>query len=68
MVMGVMAIRIWLLPKGWPVSFNLAVQVVAGGAIYGTVLMLGYRERVLRYVRFFRQLRKKRDLLATADL
>ncbi len=68
MVTGVMAIRIWLLSRGWPVTFNLAVQVVAGGAIYGTVLMLGYRETVLRYVRFFRQLRKKRDLLATADL
>jgi teichuronic acid exporter len=68
MVAGLMAIRISPLPGGWPVSFSLAVQVVAGGAIYGTVLMLGYRERVLRYVRFFRQLRKKRDLLATADL
>jgi PST family polysaccharide transporter len=46
------------LPKNWPVILRLAIQIAAGGAIYSGILLTVYRERMLRYLRFFRQLRR----------
>jgi PST family polysaccharide transporter len=57
MCLAVLAIRS-ILPASWPAQTALAVQVAAGAAVYGAILILAFRERVLRYVRFLQDLRK----------
>ena len=61
MCAAVLAIRHWLLPATWPAKTLLAVQVAAGGAVYAAVLMGFFRERILRYVRFLQDMRKKKS-------
>jgi len=61
MCVAVLAIRQWLLPAMWPAKILLAVQVATGGVVYGAVLMGFFRERVLRYVRFLQDMRKKKS-------
>jgi len=62
MCIAVLALRQWLLPPSWSIRTSLAMQVAAGGAVYGAVLVGFFRERVLRYVRFLRDVRRgKKD-------
>jgi PST family polysaccharide transporter len=51
MVAAVLGIRIYL-PKNWPPAAGLSIQIMAGGAVYCSVMWLFFRERMLRYVRF----------------
>jgi teichuronic acid exporter len=44
------------LPRTAPAGLRLAIQVTAGAAVYSGILLIFYRQRVLRYTRFFRQL------------
>jgi PST family polysaccharide transporter len=53
MAVAVIAMRFWLIPAGWPPALSLAIQVIAGGAVYCGVIWVLYRERIMRYVRFF---------------
>ena len=53
---GAVAAKHWLL--GSDARVSLAILVVIGGAVYAAILMTFYRERVIRYVRFLRGLRK----------
>jgi O-antigen/teichoic acid export membrane protein len=62
MVCAVFALRAWLLPPAWPSLWRLIAQAATGGAAYAAVLLGPYRPRVLRYVRFFLQLRKDRKV------
>jgi PST family polysaccharide transporter len=57
MCLALLAIR-QILPASWPAQITLAVQVAVGAAVYGAILILAFRERVLRYVRFLQDLRK----------
>ena len=65
MIAGVLLVAA-LLPKNWPVTLRLGIQVATGGAIYGGILLTVYRERVLRYLRIFRQVRRGRPLTPEA--
>jgi teichuronic acid exporter len=56
MLAAVLAAKHWLL--GSDARVSLAILVVIGGAVYAAILMTFYRERVIRYVRFLRGLRK----------
>jgi hypothetical protein len=58
---AVLALRAWLLPATCPVLWKLTAEVAAGGVAYAAVVLGPYRSRVLKYVRFFLQLRKERD-------
>lgn len=67
MLAAVMAIRMWVPMNGWPVLARLIVQVAAGGAVYGLLMITVFRERVLRYVKFLQGLRKDRDVPAVVE-
>jgi hypothetical protein len=56
MVGVLLVLKTWL--PGWTPIERLAVEVPAGGVIYGAVLFTIFRKRVLRYVRFVLELRK----------
>ena len=60
---AVLALKAWLLPATWPALGRLTAQVAVGGVAYAAVLLGPYRSKVLKYVRFFLQLRKQRDAL-----
>ena len=55
MVAAVLLVAGWL-PMNWPPALHLAVQVAAGGVAFIGILLAVYRNRILRYVRFLRQL------------
>jgi PST family polysaccharide transporter len=57
MVAAVLAVAGYL-PQHAPAALRLAVQVAAGSVVYGAILLVFYRQRVLRYTNFLRQLRK----------
>jgi hypothetical protein len=61
MAIAVLAIRAWLLPGAWPVRWRLIVEVAAGGLIYAALLLGICRSSVLKYIRFFAELRKARS-------
>ena len=61
---AVFALRAWLAMGQWPVVASLLLQVTIGAAVYAGVLWGFFRERVMRYVRFVRELRKERDIVA----
>jgi O-antigen/teichoic acid export membrane protein len=48
------------LPSSWPVQARLAVQIFTGGAVYAGFILLFFRARILRYVKFLSSLRKGR--------
>jgi len=51
MVCVVLALRVWVLP-GMSPPVSLTIQVLSGGATYGAILFGGFRDCVLRYIRF----------------
>jgi O-antigen/teichoic acid export membrane protein len=65
MVAGLLPLRIWLLNTGARPMLSLVIMVAAGGALYAAVLMVFYRQRVIRYVHFLRGLRKGSEELVT---
>lgn len=68
MCLSVLAFRQWLLPAAWSPRLALAVQVAVGGAVYSAVLLGFFRERVLRYVRFLRDMRNRNNTPALTSL
>ncbi len=60
MCVAVLAARQWLLPPSWSPKLALAAQVGIGGAVYSIVLLSAFRPRILRYVRFVKDLRGKK--------
>jgi PST family polysaccharide transporter len=66
MILAVWAVGRFLPPGVAPV-WRLGIQVAAGGAVYGAVLLGPYRQRVLHYVRFFLNLRKRHGVPAGAE-
>lgn len=59
MILAVLALRQWMpILASWPVLIRLIFLIAAGGVVYGGVLMGLFRERVFRYLRFMRDLRK----------
>jgi teichuronic acid exporter len=67
MLAAVLATRLWLLSSEARPLVRLAVMVAVGGAGYAAVLLTCYRERVIRYLRFLRGLRKAGEELVTAE-
>ena len=66
MIAALLAWRWWGGGMQLSPIFKLAGEIVAGGAIYGGVLLGFYRGRIFRYVDFVRGLRKgKTGLVAT---
>ena len=57
MVTAVLFLRVWLLAQSWSVIWVLAGEVAAGAVVYGTVLLLFFRGRIARFVRFAREMR-----------
>jgi O-antigen/teichoic acid export membrane protein len=60
-------LRAWLAPQPWPVGLRLTVQVAVGAVVYVSVLMGFFREKVMRYVRFVRDLRKEKGSAQESD-
>jgi hypothetical protein len=59
MILAVLALRQWMpILASWPVVIRLIFLIAAGAVVYGGVLMGLFRERVFRYLRFMRDLRK----------
>jgi O-antigen/teichoic acid export membrane protein len=54
------------LPRTAPAGLRLAIQVTTGGAVYSSILVIFYRQRLFRYVRFFRQLWRERSQAGAA--
>jgi teichuronic acid exporter len=50
------------LPASWPGQARLVVQVLTGGVVYAGFILLFFRARVLRYVRFLSSLRKAKTV------
>jgi PST family polysaccharide transporter len=55
MLGAIFGLRRWITPRGW---VGLIAEVALGGAVYGAVLWVLYRHRVMRFVRFFLDLRR----------
>jgi hypothetical protein len=51
-------LRLWLAAHPWSAIASLCIQVIVGGVVYLAVLMSLFGARILRYVRFLRDLRK----------
>ena len=60
MIVGVYALKTWLVPGAWLPIWRLSIEVAAGGIIYGGILYVFYRPLLTRYVQFFLRLRKNR--------
>ena len=59
--LAALGVKRWLIPHSASAFWSLAGQVVAGGVVYGAVLMIFYRPLVMRYVQFAIRLRSKGD-------
>jgi teichuronic acid exporter len=55
MLAAIFGLRRGMTPHGW---LGLTAEVALGGVAYGAVLWLLYRQRVMRFVRFFLDLRR----------
>lgn len=55
MTVALLAFREWLQPASWSVRTMLIAQIAVGAAAYGTVLIVFFRERLQRYVRFLKE-------------
>ncbi|MCU1336619.1 MAG: lipopolysaccharide biosynthesis protein [Bryobacterales bacterium] len=62
MVAAVGALRVWLPLEHWPPLASLLLQVTVGAAMYAGVLLTFFRERVLRFVYFLRDLRREKEV------
>jgi PST family polysaccharide transporter len=61
MALGIRGLQLWLAGRGWPAVASLAAQIVTGAAIYGLLLMLAFRGKLMRYVGFVRDLRAQKN-------
>jgi O-antigen/teichoic acid export membrane protein len=66
MVPTVLLLHDWLTPRLWPVVLLLGAKVAAGGLVYAAVLVLFFRPRLDRYVRFAQDLRSRQPVAAAA--
>jgi hypothetical protein len=57
MLAAILGLRAWMSPHGWP---GLISEVALGGAVYCAALRVFYFDRVMRFVRFLRDLRGSR--------
>ena len=63
MLLAILGLRWWLRLQGWP---GLMAEVTLGGVVYGGVLWVFFRERVMRFYRFFGGLRAPQSSAAAA--
>ena len=68
MVGAVFALRSWLAAEQWPAVASLLLQVTVGAVAYAGVLLMFFRQRVLRYVNFLRGLRQESEFLTTSNV
>ncbi len=68
MVGAVFALRGWLAAEQWPAVASLLLQVTVGAVAYAGVLLMFFRERVLRYVNFVRGLKQESEFLTTTAI
>ena len=66
MALGLYGIQLWLAGRAWPAPVNLAIEVLAGGAIYALLLGTLFRRKLLRYIDFFRELRSRKATSSAA--
>lgn len=67
MVVVLLALRWWGSGVSGPAILKFSAEIAAGGAVYGGVLLVFYRERLNRYFRFLRELRKGDGKLVTVE-
>jgi O-antigen/teichoic acid export membrane protein len=68
MVAAVLALRMSMNGSQTRTALKLALQVVSGGAAYGGVLLVFYRDRISRYFHFAMALRRGNAELAESEL
>lgn len=61
MVVALFALRAYIGQAHWGPLLSLIVQVATGGLVYGMILYVGFRESVLRYVRFLANRKQAAD-------
>jgi PST family polysaccharide transporter len=61
MCVAVLTLGQWLLSFAWAPKMLLAAEVAAGGIVYGAVLFVFFRGRIVRYANFLRSLRKTKE-------
>jgi O-antigen/teichoic acid export membrane protein len=64
MAAGLFGVRFLMSAHSLAPALRLAIQVVTGAATYSAVLMIFFREKVWRYVRFLRGFRENRAAAA----
>ena len=62
MALGIHGLQLWLTGKEWPPVVSLIAQIATGGAIYALLLATVFRRKLVRYVGFARDLRRKKDM------
>lgn len=63
MLVAILGLRTRVQPHGWT---GLAIEVSVGGIVYGAALWVLYRDRVMRFFRFFAGLRKRPEAASVA--
>ena len=57
MSLALYGLRLLLLSYGLAPGWNLAIKVILGGTVYAAVLLIFFREKLSRYLRFLKSLR-----------
>ncbi len=60
MALGVYGLQLWLAGRAWPPVVSLIAQIATGGAIYAFLLATVFRRKLVRYIGFARDMRKKK--------
>ena len=59
MALGIRGLQLWLAGRALPPIVSLIAQIATGGAIYALLLLTVFRGKLVRYVAFARDLRRK---------
>jgi teichuronic acid exporter len=65
MALGIRGLQLWLAGKAWSPVVSLIAQIATGGAIYALLLLTVFRGKLVRYVGFARDMRRKKDVSAS---
>jgi O-antigen/teichoic acid export membrane protein len=63
MVEGLLLMETQGVFQGWHAAWTLGVKVIAGAALYGCVLAIFFRPKLVRYATFIRELRAQRQVV-----